>query len=203
MELDMIKPLLLDSMNLQTTSKLESMKSDICKKFMLNKSVNKLNLSHNLLHSLEVSFDLIQVNSFHFYLDVGAAYSPMSYSGTVTPSSQWIFNQNPKETGHYLELIKTSLRRHSGDFHVGFSGGSLIISRGVQTVVQLRDVTEAVHLSNIYHVIKAMEFSLNDCFAFLQEFGIPTLVQATHTGWQDFQLLRMIEENFDPLASGF
>jgi hypothetical protein len=127
----------------------------------------------------------------------------MSYSGTVTPSSQWIFHQNSKETGHYLELIKKALRRHSGDFHVGFSGGSLIISRGVQTVVQLRDVTEAVHLSNIYHVIKAMEFSLNDCFAFLQEFGIPTLVQATHTGWQDFQLLRMIEENFDPLASGF
>jgi hypothetical protein len=116
-------------------------------------------------------------------IETGGAhnYSPMSYSGTVTPSSQWIFNQNSKEMCHYLELIKKALRRHSGDLRIGFSGGSLIISRGVQTVVQLRNVTEAVHLSNIYHVIKAMEFNLNDCFAFLQEFGIPTLVQATNT----------------------
>jgi hypothetical protein len=117
MELDMIKPLLLDSMNLQTTSKLESIKIKVlCINFTVTfaKSVNKLNLSHNLLHSLEVSFDLTQGNSFHFYLDVGAVAAPGSRSSSV-PSSTSRQGQSDHICMMKVECIHELFIRFSSD----------------------------------------------------------------------------------------
>lgn len=112
----------------------------------------------------------------------GFNYSPMSYSGTVTPSSQAFLTRNSEEAYHYYELIQKALKRYNTNYNVRLSGGSFEICQGVYAVVQLRNVTEAIHVSNIYHVIKAMEGNLDGCFTYLRDHGIPTLVQATNTG---------------------
>jgi hypothetical protein len=126
-------------------------------------------------------------------------YSPIAFSGVVSPDSQSFLNQNSEEAMHYFKLIQKALRRHSPHYHLKLSGGYFSILFRIHPVVQLRDVNEAVHVSNIYHVIKAMEGSLTECFQYLNQYGIPTLVQATKTGTTPpFDAEDYLLEGFNP-----
>jgi hypothetical protein len=49
-------------------------------------------------------------------------------------------------------------------------------------VAQINGVTEAIQLSNIYHLLKAMERDMQGFVTYLTQNGVPTLVQAVHTG---------------------
>lgn len=56
------------------------------------------------------------------------------------------------------------------------------MSKGVHVVANIRDVTSALQLSNIYHMLKALQGDLKDWTRFLNTNGVPTLIQAIHTG---------------------
>ena len=109
--------------------------------------------------------------------------SPMSY----TPSTEAFFNAS-EEASHYFSLIRRAISRinagkHPKDrFHLKFSGGRFEIAKGNFTEVQINNVATAIALSNIYHVLKAMEHDMEGFVSYLKDNGVPTLVEAIKTG---------------------
>jgi hypothetical protein len=112
-----------------------------------------------------------------------STYSPISF----TPNTERLFTTN-EEALYYFNLIKKAISRinngkHPKDrFHLKLSGGSFEISNGNFSVVQINDVTTAIALSNIYHVLKAMECDMDGLVVYLKAYGVPTLIVATSTG---------------------
>ena len=112
-----------------------------------------------------------------------STYSPLSY----TPGTSARFAVNEDEAYYYGMIKKVLSRSNSGkppseQVHPGLSSGRLLFSKGVVPMVQLNDVTTAVQLSNVYHLLKAMGPDLDGFLTSLRENGIPTLVQAIRTG---------------------
>jgi hypothetical protein len=112
----------------------------------------------------------------------GSNYSPVSYT-PPTPGTR--VNE---DTAYYYGMIKRALARTNRGTHpaqrinIKLSGGQLSFSVGVYTILQLNNVTTALQLSNIYHLLKATELNLEVFFNSLRSDGIPTLVQAIRTG---------------------
>jgi hypothetical protein len=112
-----------------------------------------------------------------------STYSPMSY----TPNTEAFLTTN-EDALYYFNLIKKAFSRinygkHPKDqFHLKLSGGRFEIAKGNFTVVQINNVTTAITLSNLYHVLKAMECDMDGLVVYLKEFGVPTLIVATRTG---------------------
>lgn len=112
-----------------------------------------------------------------------STYSPLSY----TPGTSARFAVNEDEA-YYYQLIKKALARSnsckppSEQIHPGLSSGRLLFSKGVVPTVQLNDVTTALQLSNVYHLLKAMGPNMEGFLESLENDGIPTLVQAIRTG---------------------
>ena len=62
------------------------------------------------------------------------------------------------------------------------SGGRFEIAKGNFTEVQINEVVTAIALSNIYHLLKAMEHDMDGFVVYLKTHGVPTLVEAIKTG---------------------
>lgn len=108
-------------------------------------------------------------------------YSPMVYSDSATPRAKERLGKD-KNSAHYYKLIKQALHRIDPNFRLHMSGTQLRILTGVYTIFQINDVSEAIQLSNIYHLLKVMEKDFDGFIAYLRNQGIPTLVQAINTG---------------------
>ena len=63
--------------------------------------------------------------------------------------------------------------------HLKLSGGWFEIAKGNFTEMQ---IVTAIALSNIYHVLKAMEHDMEGFVCYLKDNGVPTLVEAIKTG---------------------
>jgi hypothetical protein len=56
------------------------------------------------------------------------------------------------------------------------------VSKEVYPIIIVRNVTTAIHLSNIYHLLKAYQYDLSKWTTYLKEHGVPTLVESVRTG---------------------
>eukprot|EP01034_Spumella_vulgaris_P044486 gene44486-55332_t len=111
-------------------------------------------------------------------------YSPMSYS----PSTKASLQESSEDTSYYYDLITSALKwithfdEPHNKYHSKLTGGVFTVSKGVIVVVTVRGVITALQLSNIYHMLKALQGDLPEWIRFLRKNGVPTLVQAIHTG---------------------
>jgi hypothetical protein len=83
---------------------------------------------------------------------------------------------------HDAIILRNSPHPPNERYHTKLSGGVFTVSKGVYAVAVVRDVTTAVHLSNIYHLFKAYQYNLTYWAGYLQKHGLPTLVEAVRTG---------------------
>jgi len=111
-------------------------------------------------------------------------YSPMSYS----PSTKASLQESSEDTSYYYDLITSALKwityyeAPHNKYHSKLTGGVFTVSKGLIVVVTVREVTTALQLSNIYHMLKALQGDLSEWTRFLRKNGVPTLIQAIHTG---------------------
>jgi hypothetical protein len=119
------------------------------------------------------------------------SYSPIQYS-PVTPISRSEAAAHYEDFNHYYELLKKALRRNNRVFGrrkewtVSYCGGILYVMEGLQVKAN-PSVAEAIQMSNIYYLFKTYDSNTDfDCVAkfakYLRKEGIPTIVQAVHTG---------------------
>lgn len=106
----------------------------------------------------------------------------MSFSGHATPRTRSAIHLHDEEFAHYSNLVKGALKRQSNDFHIQFSERNLLIILKRSVFVTVRNVSTSLQLNNIYCLLKAMGDDWNGWRSFLEK-EIPTLVQATNTGY--------------------
>lgn len=109
-------------------------------------------------------------------------YSPISW----TPASE-VFISGDENAPYYFNLIKQLLIRinksYEKRFSIHYTGGTFRISYGLEVVVTVPNVDSSLKLSNIYHLLKLYQEEVADFVYYLEESGIPTLVEAVRTGY--------------------
>lgn len=113
-----------------------------------------------------------------------AMYSPMSYS----PHTITNLRDSGLDAVYYYDLLHDALNcRNAGfpsaeKYHTKLSGGVFTVSKGVYVEATVRDVTSAVHISNIYHLFKVYQYDPTKWTTYLRTKGVPTLVESVGTG---------------------
>jgi len=118
----------------------------------------------------------------------GASYSPMSYS-PIAAISRSEPASNSEDFIFYYELVSKTVKwvnrslmlAPSQRWHITYSGGMLGLSQGVYPKMML-PVRDAVEMDNVYRLLKTLESNIETWAELLKKDGIPTIVQAVHSG---------------------
>jgi len=115
----------------------------------------------------------------------GSNYSPVFYSPTSpAPGAP----STTADYSHYKALLKSALQRYNqgkapgNRVHLHHSGGRFSVSIGGFPQVVIDGVNSALDFSNIYHCFKLFDPNIVGFINYLRENGVPTIVQAVHTG---------------------
>jgi hypothetical protein len=119
-----------------------------------------------------------------------ASYSPIQYS-PITPISRSESNVYSEDFLYYYQMLKKAVKRYNRIFRrkqwsVQYKGGHLVVLEGLTVMINLK-VSTAIEMSNIYHLFKGCDSStdsgcIRTFIAYLESMGIPTIVQAVHSG---------------------
>ena len=83
-------------------------------------------------------------------------------------------------------------------YHLQLSGGLFRVSCGVQVVATLHNITTDIQLSNIYHLFKVYQYNPALWIAYLNESGVPTIVEACRTGYTPpFDMAEYLADGYD------
>lgn len=120
-----------------------------------------------------------------------SSYSPAQYS-PITAFSPSMENSHSEDFMHYYKLLKKAILRYNRNFfesqiwYLTFSGGNLIVLEKRDAKLCIA-VSTAIEMSNIYHLFKGLDNDtesgcMMEFIQYLKFQGIPTFVQAVHTG---------------------